>query len=283
MQTAEQTLTARRQAQSSTLPTAITVNTEPAVNTSLLDRLEMESLMLNMDASLRVHGRHHFFTWTQGLLQNLIRHEVLICAFRNAGPGSFQVESFTTSADDTRLFSDLFRQDVAVVPHLVKTWEDNHYQPVICEIKDMSSSNALVREWTRVGASTVLAHGTYDAFGKVASLFTFACRPEAIGPKQVYFAELMVPFLELAWMRISTSRSAEATGANASVVKLITPREQEILKWIQLGKSNIEIGLILDISPLTVKNHVQKLLRKLNVQNRAQAVGKALALRILTM
>jgi DNA-binding CsgD family transcriptional regulator len=39
--------------------------------------------------------------------------------------------------------------------------------------------------------------------------------------------------------------------------------------------------MILTISPLTVKNHVQKILRRLNVLNRAQAVGKALSLRIL--
>ena len=62
---------------------------------------------------------------------------------------------------------------------------------------------------------------------------------------------------------------------------LLTPREQQILQWIYHGKSNIEIGMILEISPLTVKNHVQKTLRKLNVLNRTQAVGKALALRIV--
>ena len=39
--------------------------------------------------------------------------------------------------------------------------------------------------------------------------------------------------------------------------------------------------LFLGISPLTVKNHVQKILRKLDVVNRAQAVGKALELRML--
>ncbi|MBI4205217.1 MAG: hypothetical protein HY527_09340 [Betaproteobacteria bacterium] len=32
---------------------------------------------------------------------------------------------------------------------------------------------------------------------------------------------------------------------------------------------------------LTVTNHVQKIRRKLNVLNRTQAIGKALALRIL--
>jgi len=39
--------------------------------------------------------------------------------------------------------------------------------------------------------------------------------------------------------------------------------------------------MILKISPMTAKNHVQKILRKLGVLNRTQAVGKALALRIL--
>ena len=63
--------------------------------------------------------------------------------------------------------------------------------------------------------------------------------------------------------------------------RLITPREVEILGWIRNGKSNEEIGRILDISPLTVKNHVQKILRKLNVQNRAQAVARGIALRLI--
>ena len=61
-------------------------------------------------------------------------------------------------------------------------------------------------------------------------------------------------------------------------VGVLTRREHEILGWIYHGKTNIEIGMILRISPLTVKNHVQKILRKLNVVNRTQAVGKALGL-----
>jgi len=61
----------------------------------------------------------------------------------------------------------------------------------------------------------------------------------------------------------------------------LTERERGILRWVYLGKSNGEIGAILNISSLTVKNHMQKILRKLNVVNRAQAVGKALDARII--
>jgi DNA-binding CsgD family transcriptional regulator len=40
--------------------------------------------------------------------------------------------------------------------------------------------------------------------------------------------------------------------------------------------SNQQIGVKLGISALTVKNHVQKILRKLGASNRAQAVAIAM-------
>ena len=253
---------------------------------SLPDPLELESFMLNVDASLRVHARHQLFGWTQGLLQNLVKHELLICALRNGEPLLFHVDCFTTSPVEPGPFGETFRRDTSLVPHLIKSWEDNFFRPVICEIGSGSqfAQAALARDLNRIGTSAMLAHGTYDVFGKVASFFAFACKPEALGARQAYFAELIVPFLHLAWLRTQINRpAAEGTGAAPGAPALLTTREQEILRWIHLGKSNIEIGAILGISPLTVKNHVQKILRKLNVQNRAQAVGRGLALRILSM
>ena len=120
-------------------------------------------------------------------------------------------------------------------------------------------------------------------FGKVVSFFTFGCHSNHVGPNQLYFIELIVPFLHLAWTRIRINRPTDVTCATSAGAGLLTTRQQEILKWIHIGKSNIEIGLILGISPLTVKNHVQNILRKLNVQNRTQAVGKGLALRIINI
>ena len=92
---------------------------------------------------------------------------------------------------------------------------------------------------------------------------------------------LVVPFLHVAWMRTRINWPGDGTVVKPAVESVLTARETEILQWIYHGKSNIEIGMILNISALTVKNHVQKILRKLNVLNRTQAIGKALALRIL--
>ncbi len=54
----------------------------------------------------------------------------------------------------------------------------------------------------------------------------------------------------------------------------LTPRESEILQWIKEGKTNFEISCILGISFSTIKNHVQKILIKLQVNNRTQAISK---------
>src|SRR5204863_187329 len=146
------------------------------------------------------------------------------------------------------------------------------------------AGSVLADELKRAGVQRVIAHGTYDSFGALASLFLFGGAPASIGARQAFLVELIVPFLHLAWLRTRINRTLEGSAdAAQKSADLLTAREQEILRWIHVGKSNIEIGVILAISPLTVKNHVQKILRKLDVQNRTQAVGKALALRILNL
>ncbi|HWE76638.1 MAG TPA: response regulator [Stellaceae bacterium] len=62
----------------------------------------------------------------------------------------------------------------------------------------------------------------------------------------------------------------------------VTEREAEVLIWIAAGKSNRDIGEILDISARTVNKHLEQIFVKLGVENRASAASmavQALALR----
>jgi DNA-binding NarL/FixJ family response regulator len=52
----------------------------------------------------------------------------------------------------------------------------------------------------------------------------------------------------------------------------LTGREVEILDCIARGRSNKQIAMDLNISDQTVKNHITAILRKLNVNDRTQAV-----------
>ena len=247
-----------------------------------LNDSEREALLLNIDISLRVHTRPQLFSWAQGALQSLIPHELLVCGLQEGRQTAMRVDCFTMAQVDCTRFGELFQQDVSLVPHLVKLWEENRCQAVTCDTdKGPFAAGALARELARLGVSPVLAHGTHDASGNMTSFFVFAGRPGALGGKHPYFADLIVPYLHAAWVRSQVTWPLDRAGAKPAKTGLLTPREQQILQWIYHGKSNIEIGMILDISPLTVKNHVQKTLRKLNVLNRTQAVGKALALRLV--
>lgn len=250
-----------------------------------LDADEQQCLMLNLDAALQVHARPHFFAWAQGLLQNLSRHEVLICVQRGDEAFSLSVDSIAVNVADPSVFSDAFIRDAQVAPALVKAWEERRFRPVVCAAIDLKglAGGTFARELERLGATQLVVHGTHDAAGRMQSLFVFACVPGGDPRRQAYLAQLLVPFLHAAWMRVRmNARTRNIDAARPAKKTTITPREREILKWIYLGKSNLEIGAILSISPLTVKNHVQKILRKLNVVNRAQAVGKAFDLRILS-
>ena len=55
----------------------------------------------------------------------------------------------------------------------------------------------------------------------------------------------------------------------------LTFRETEVLRALTNGKSNKEIGVILDIREATVKVHVQHILEKLNVTGRTEAFNVA--------
>jgi DNA-binding NarL/FixJ family response regulator len=56
----------------------------------------------------------------------------------------------------------------------------------------------------------------------------------------------------------------------------LSEREGEVVRLIAQGLSNKEIGVRLCLSEKTVKNHVSRILSKLNISARAQAVVYAI-------
>lgn len=61
----------------------------------------------------------------------------------------------------------------------------------------------------------------------------------------------------------------------------LTPQEKECLRWLSLGKTSAEIGLIMNISESTAVFHVKNLMGKMDVKNRPQAVAVAFRMGLL--
>ncbi len=61
----------------------------------------------------------------------------------------------------------------------------------------------------------------------------------------------------------------------------LTPRERECLAWAAAGKTDSEIGAILDRSPETARFHIKRAAAKLGTVNRTQTVVRALELGVI--
>jgi DNA-binding NarL/FixJ family response regulator len=75
--------------------------------------------------------------------------------------------------------------------------------------------------------------------------------------------------------RLAETHDGDAGKTTLQRAHALTAREAEVLLWISRGKSNRDIGQILDISPRTVNKHLEQVFVKLGVENRAAAAAVA--------
>jgi LuxR family transcriptional regulator, regulator of acetate metabolism len=73
---------------------------------------------------------------------------------------------------------------------------------------------------------------------------------------------------------VEPANGGAAASDSAEMLDVLTRREREVFALLAQGASNTAISEHLVISEATVKSHVKHILRKLNVTNRTEAVGR---------
>ncbi|MFD3735808.1 response regulator [Streptomyces sp. NPDC058632] len=120
----------------------------------------------------------------------------------------------------------------------------------------------------RAGASGFLGKGSEP--GELLNAIRIAAEGEALlSPAAT--KGLIARFLA----QEGTSDGADRDPARAQRLDSLTVREREVLVQVAGGHSNDEIAQRLEVSPLTVKTHVNRAMAKLGARDRAQLVVTA--------
>jgi DNA-binding CsgD family transcriptional regulator len=83
-------------------------------------------------------------------------------------------------------------------------------------------------------------------------------------------------FVMSSYMHEAVRRLVFATTPESSDPPVLTPREQECMRWWAAGKTAVQISDIMNISLPGVHFHMQNLRRKLGVRNKHQAIARAI-------
>lgn len=247
---------------------------------------EQESYPLVVALGARVRSHLDMLEWLQGDLQRYLPHDILMAAW-----GDFQTEKCTIHYDIISAVADIRTHNLTegqLNPILLRQfmrWHKMGRSPFVFNanetdvLKDaLGMERMLGKSAYKIGS--ILVHGICDKRFKNDCLY-LAFRANT------YFSEserdviaALLPTIDATLRQVDLlDRQADIffTAAHANhfpTQQDLSKREHEILQWVTIGKTNPEIGRILNISEYTVKNHMKRIFKKMGVSNRAQAVGK---------
>lgn len=257
---------------------------------------QAEAVVRLVEAAQSVSRRHQFFVWSQGQLHRLLPHVVMVCGAYQRQSRKLRYEVFQSvvlSADALAVFSD---GGGALMRAAAAAWVQGRGWPLLLDAERLNGEARaqVLKLRQESGIAQLLVHGVArpQRPTEIESLFVFAAGESGGGGEQpLLHAELLVPYLHSTWRRVQATEAelarnfpdaagpAPATTDTSAGTPLrgLTGREVQILVAARDGLSNQQIGAALGISPLTAKNHIQSILRKLGASNRAHAVALAMA------
>lgn len=92
---------------------------------------------------------------------------------------------------------------------------------------------------------------------------------------------LLGPHVQAQWRRLCLQQRSSAAAQRALSVHdaadVLSAREREVLQWVANGNTNAQIAALLEVSPGTVKRHLENIYRKLGAVNRQDALSRVQA------
>lgn len=238
-----------------------------------------------------VEVRSHFdvMVWLQGDMQSYLPHDILIAAWGDFANGTVQHDIISTMAG-VRSHSSHQEAMTPMLQQLFTRWTEYGKKPFSVTAGESGFLPEDAQLQCALGDAlqqmrSAMVHGINDERGSHDCLYVTLSSKEDCGEFARGAMAMVLPYIDIALRQVKhlphqahvQINDADPADSRFFAEHDLTEREIEILQWVALGKTNPEIGSILEISAFTVKNHMQRVFKKLDVTNRAQAVSKITA------
>jgi transcriptional regulator EpsA len=230
----------------------------------------------------RIRRHYDIYRWLSGEVQHFLPHEILLSAW-----GEF--ESWDVKLDLASGLPGVRTGQLAhcsvdrFVREAYALWVGSGREPVLVKAADTQAvqhgCHCPIHAALR-GMRSVLVHGVHDKRSGHDSLFialsSGSFSKGRSTPRFISFLDPLVAQIDAAFRKVSAFPVADARFAlrEGNNVLDLSTRELEVLESMCRGRTNLEIAAALNISPFTVKNHVQRIFRKIGVTNRTQAAAR---------
>lgn len=255
---------------------------------------QSEGLLRIIETAPQVHRRAQYFVWSQGDLQRWLPHKLLLCGAYDREHRDVLFDIFNSVPIADTVIRSLSVRRSNLTWSAIDTWKRNRMQPCRIDVRQAAQRDAAWAALADAGYTDLLAHGLCRPRrpDEIESFFLFGQPNVTYSDTALQSLDMLLSCLHMTYQRVAATErqlisampslvsSVSPSGVVFQSACSITQREREILQWVRDGLSNQQISEKLGISALTVKNHVQKILRKLGAANRAQAVAKAMTMNV---
>lgn len=232
--------------------------------------------------SSKIEKHIDFFVWMQNSVAEVIPHDLVLAAWGDFGDAhtdvrlNYDVASNVQGVNTQEVWKASEEVD-ACVAHLHALWLKNnrHWYALnhLDELVGRYNFKAIFPNQLNE-IHSLLVYGVTDLRGKSECLYIFFGSQNVFEVNNVALS-LLMPHVDNALRKIKYLEPEEMHSVSTTAINLsgLSQRELEVIDWIKSGKTNQEIGMILNISQNTVKSHLKRIFQKLNVSKRAQAVA----------
>jgi transcriptional regulator EpsA len=242
----------------------------------------LERVFSAIQRSYKIKKHIDLFIWLQNSVSEFIAHDALLTVwgnFKDAGDNSKLQYDVASNVDgfSTRAMLGASREVNHCMSHLYELWLDNNchwYALNNFANSEFDCKFRMIFPDFPQELNSLLVYGVSDLRGGNDCLYIFFSKYNKFQTKSSAL-DLLIPHIDHALSKIQHLENLEPVHKPRALINLsaLTDRELEVIEWIKAGKTNQEIGVILNITQNTVKSHLKRVYQKLNVGKRAQAVA----------